>query len=210
MKILIVGAGGHGQVVADILLHMHESHPEIIPTGYVDDDPAIQNLTYLGLEVLGYVSDIPKIEHDAVIIGIGENDIRRRAAQKLLETGARFFTAVHPSAVIAHAVQIGPGSVVCAGVVVNTGSRIGAHTILNTCCSVDHHNEIENYVHIAPGAHLGGNVMVGEGAMVGLGSSVLPQKSIGRWAVVGAGAVVIENVKAAGRAVGNPARLLEK
>ncbi|MBN1999847.1 acetyltransferase [candidate division KSB1 bacterium] len=210
MKILIIGAGGHGQVVADILLQMSENEPELNPLGYIDDDPAIQNLQYLGLKVLGKITDLKHIEHNAVIIGIGENEIRRQTAQQLGQSGERFFTAVHPAAVIAHGVKIGPGSVICAGAVINTGSNIGTHVILNTCCSVDHHNEIESFVHVAPGAHLGGNVLVGEGALVGLGSAVLPQKSIGRWAIIGAGAVVIDNVKASARAVGNPARILEK
>ena len=85
---------------------------------------------------------------------------------------------------------------ICAGVVVNTGSVIGTHVILNTGCTVDHHNSIGSCAHVAPGTHMGGEVVIEEGALVGIGAIVAPRTTIGAWAIVGAGAVVTKPVPA--------------
>ena len=100
---------------------------------------------------------------DALVVGIGSNPARQAIAHRWQERGGTFVTLVHPAAVVAQDVMIGPGTVLCAGAIVNTGSRIGSHVILNTACSVDHHNLSVTYVHVAPGAHLGGDVQVAEG-----------------------------------------------
>ena len=208
MRIVILGAGGHAQVVADILLQMQRSGSAAHPIGYLDDDPDLLGKTPLGLPVLGKIAELAQIEHDAVVVGIGNNRIRHRLYADLLARGETFALACHPDAVIAFNVSIGLGSVVCAGVVVNTGSRIGVNAILNTGCTVDHHNHIGDHVHIAPSAHLGGDVKVGEGSLIGIGATVLPQREVGDWSLIGAGAVVIESLPNAVVAVGTPARII--
>lgn len=209
-RAVIIGAGGHAQVVADILWRMQEAGSEIAPVGYLDDNPALVGESFLGLTVLGAIADLPAVPHDAVIVGIGDNATRRRVFESLQDRGERFVTARHPGAVIAPDVPLGSGSVVCAGVVVNTGSQIGANVILNTGCTVDHHNRAADHVHIAPGVHTGGEVTVGEGAFLGVGALVIPRCTIGAWAFVGAGSVVTKDIPARATAVGNPARVLRR
>ena len=210
MRIIILGAGGHAQVVADILLHIQSSDRAVHPVGYLDDDPDLLGKTPLGLPVLGKIDELAQIEHDAVVVGIGNNRVRHRLYRDLLARGETFALACHPDAVIALNVSIGLGSVVCAGVVVNTGSRIGVNAILNTGCTVDHHNQIGDHAHIAPGVHLGGDVRIGVGTLVGIGATVIPQRSVGDWSVIGAGSVVTKNVLSGVVAVGTPARVIRK
>ncbi|MBI5302886.1 MAG: acetyltransferase [Chloroflexi bacterium] len=209
MRVLIIGAGGHAQVVADILLSMRERNPAIEPIGYMDDDANLQAQVLLGLPVLGIVSDLSIIEHDAVVIAVGNNHLRQQLYTRLRDQGERFFAAIHPSALLARQATVGEGCVICAGAIVGTGSTIGEGVILNTACSVDHHNLISAFAHVAPGAHLGGQAQIGQGTLVGIGATVMPRQSVGSWSIVGAGAVVTRPVPSNVTVVGIPARILE-
>jgi sugar O-acyltransferase (sialic acid O-acetyltransferase NeuD family) len=210
MRVLIIGAGGHAQVVADILLRMADDGQAIIPVGFLDDKPALLGLSFLGLPVVGRVSDLPDMAYDALIVAVGENRTRKHILEHLSGNFCRFAVALHPRSILAPDVKVGNGSMVCAGAIANTGAVIGAHVILNTGCSVDHHNVIGDCVHIAPGVHLGGEVEVGEGTLIGIGATVMPRRRIGSWSVVGAGALVHEDVPDGVVVVGVPARIVRK
>ena len=207
MRILVLGAGGHGQVVTDILLRMADAGADVTVAGYLDDNPDLAGRRVLGLPVLGRLADRTAVQHDAVVVAVGDNRRRCQIVAQLSQEGEAFAQACHPRAVIAPNVVTGPGVVICAGVVVNTCSVIGAHSILNTACSIDHHDHIGDFAHIAPGVHLGGDVQVGLGTLVGIGASVLPQRLVGDWAVVGAGSLVTRDIPSGATAVGVPARL---
>lgn len=209
-RVVIVGAGGHAQVVADILLRARDAGSLIQPVGYLDDNAATHGRVLLGLPVLGPLVELDRILHDAIIVSIGDNRIRRQLHGELQARGEKFAIARHPAAVIAPEVEIGEGTMICAGVIVNTGSVIGVNTILNTGCTVDHHNRIGDHVHIASGVHTGGEVIVGDGALVGIGSIVMPRCPVGAWSVIGAGACVTQSVPSGVTVVGNPAKPLQK
>ncbi len=204
MKILILGAGGHAQVVADVFLCAHRAGDTAVPIGYLDDALHLQGQTRLGLPVLGTLGEIDAIAHDAIFLAIGDNHTRQKLYQELKERGECFVTAIHPCSTIASEVQIGSNSVVCAGTIINPGSQIGVNVILNTGCTVDHHNCIGNHAHIAPGAHLGGDVTVGSGTLIGIGAIILPQCQVGEWSIAGAGTVVTKDIPANAISVGVP------
>ena len=208
LNIIIIGAGGHGQVVADILLAGLKVGRELRPVGYADDDPGLAGQTRLGLPVLGRLARLSEWPHQAVVLGIGANATRHRLAEQLKAQGERLVSALHPSAILGTGVEIGTGTVICAGVVVNPGTWLGEGVILNTACSVDHHNRLGDYAHIAPGAHLGGDVEIGAGTLIGIGATVMPQRRVGAWSTVGAGAVVTRNLPSGVTAVGVPARVV--
>lgn len=208
MLVVILGAGGHGQVTADILFQMWKSGQDLEIHGFLDKDPALTGTRVMGIRVLGDENLLERLGHDAIIAAIGDND-RRRALFEAFSDSESFVTAIHPSAVIAPDVVIGEGCMVCAGAVVNPGAAIGDNAIINTGATVDHHCVIGPHSHIAPGAHLGGGVSVGQGAFVGIGASVVPGVSIGEKAVVGAGAAVVRDVPGKETWVGVPASKLK-
>jgi sugar O-acyltransferase (sialic acid O-acetyltransferase NeuD family) len=210
MRVLIVGAGGHGQVIADILLNTKGKEKELMPIGFLDDNQALQGKDFLGIPVLGSLECCSSIEHDAIIIAIGNNSIRRCLFEKFQIKGERFIIAGHPSAIIASNVSVGAGTMICAAAVVNPSSTIGANVILNTGCTVDHHNRLGDHVHIAPGVTLGGEVTVGKGTLVGIGATIMPQCSIGEWSIIGAGALVNKNLPNRVLAAGVPAKIMRR
>jgi sugar O-acyltransferase (sialic acid O-acetyltransferase NeuD family) len=209
IRVLILGAGGHAQVVADILMRSHESGIPIIPIGYLDDNASLHGSKPLGLPVLGGLDQRKHIPHDALIVAIGDNIIREKVTKKLKQRNEQLVTARHPSAVIAPNVSIGAGTMICASVVVNTDSVIGSGVILNTGCTLDHHNQVSNFAHIAPGVHTGGNVQVGEGTFVGIGTTIKPGCKVGKWSVLGVGTVVINDIPDYVTVVGVPGKVIK-
>ena len=115
---------------------------------------------------------------EGTIIAVGNNRDRRREAALHHTT---YTYLVHPSASVASSALIGMGTVIMAGAVVQARAVIGQHCILNSGCSVDHDCVLEDFVHIAPGAHLCGTVRVGEGTMVGTGVCVAQNSTIPAW-----------------------------
>jgi len=206
VKVLVLGAGGHGQVVADILRSQQAAGEELRFAGYLDDRQSSR--PNRDSTILGAIHQWSSVTHDAVIVAIGDNATRKKRFDELTAAGARFVVARHPSTTVASEISIGAGSMLCAGVIINTRACIGANTIINTAASIDHHCRIGDHAHIAPGVRLGGNVEVGEGALLGIGAIVLPGIKVGAWATVGAGAVVTEDVAAGTTVVGVPARVL--
>ena len=207
---LIVGAGGHGQVVADILLQVNDKQgvgtTAVESFAFVDDDSTLVGERFLDLPVVGTLDDLRKLSAESHVVAIGHNRVRARVFRELLERKSKLLSAVHPSTVVASSAEIGKGVVICAGVVVNPLAELSDGVILNTACTVDHHARVGPFAHIAPGAHLGGNVTVGEGVLIGIGASIVPGVTIGAWAVIGAGAAVVRDVEADVVVVGVPAR----
>ena len=209
MKCIIIGAGGHGKVVLEILraAKKHE------PVGFVDADPSLAKQKIGGLPVLGAANVLPKLKSQKVkhaIIAIGDNRARRSYAQVLQQQGFELINAIHPKAVVAPTAKVGKGVVIAAGVVIGTESKIADLAIINTAAVVDHECVVEEAAHIGPTAALAGKVRVGECAFVGLGAKIIQCLTIGPEAVIGAGTVVIRDVESKTTVVGTPARVIKR
>lgn len=199
-KLIIIGASGHGKVIADIAI---KNGYEIV--GFLDDNDAIQSI--LGFSVLGKVKEVPLYQENCeFVIAIGSNAIRKKIAEKY---DVEWATLIHPSAVIGTDVQIDNGSVVMANAVINPSAKVGQHCIVNTGAIVEHDNVLADYVHVSPKAALAGTVHVGEGTHIGIGACVKNNLEIVDGVVVGAGAVVVKDVCEKGVYIGVPARRIE-
>lgn len=194
-RLIIIGASGHGRVVADIAKRVYD---DIV---FLDNDSTIKACS--GFPVLGRNSMLPDLDGD-VFIAVGNANARKRLQEG--NEDRLFPVLIHPSAVIAEDVVIGAGSVVMAGVVINPGVKIGKGCIVNTSSSVDHDCCIADYCHISVGSHLCGTVRVGENVWIGAGAIVSNNVSVHSDAVIGAGAVVIKNVEEEGTFIGVPAK----
>ena len=196
-RLIIIGASGHGKVVADIA--EKNGYDEI---EFYDDDESISSCgkwPVIGLtaKALG--------KSDDLFIAIGNAALREKVMDCF--EGRHFPVLIHPNAVVADDVEIGEGSVVMAGAVVNPGAKIGKGVIINTCSSVDHDCVIDDFVHVSVGAHLSGTVVVGERTWIAVGASVVNNVCICADCIIGAGAVVIRNIPKPGTYVGVPARM---
>jgi sugar O-acyltransferase (sialic acid O-acetyltransferase NeuD family) len=200
--VLVIGAGGHAKVVIATL----QAAGRVVDV-IVDEDESRRNDFVLGVQVVGSLDCIREYPDLDAIIAVEENETRRRLATEL---ALNWTTAIHPRATVDEGVTLGPGTIVFAGAVVQPGSRVGAHTIINTSASVDHDCNIGSFVHIAPGVHLEAGVSVEDGAFVGIGSVELPNCRLGKWAVLGAGAVANRNIDSQTVSVGVPTRRLNK
>ena len=203
-KLLIIGAGGHGKVVADIALKM-DRWKEI---AFLDDNEDIK--TSMGIEVIGKSADMYRYIKDYdIFVAIGTNEMRKIIQEKLEIRGANIPVLIHPEAVIGREVEIGVGTVIMAGVVVNCCTTIGKGCIINTGATIDHDNLIEDYVHISPGVHTAGAVRIGKGTWLGIGSIVSNNITITSGCTIGAGAVVVRDIDKSGTYVGVPARRID-
>jgi UDP-perosamine 4-acetyltransferase len=194
----VIGAGGHAKVVIATIRALGMSVAAVW-----DDDPMRVGTELAGVPVVGSTASVP--DGSSAVIAVGSNLSRREIARRM--QGLRFLSIVHPVAVVHESVVVGAGSVLFAGAIVQPGARLGEHVIVNTAATIDHDCELEDYVHVCPGSHLAGHVHLGEGVLMGIGSSAIPNSEVGPWAVIGAGAVVVRSVPAGVTAVGCPARV---
>ncbi len=205
-RLLIIGASGHGKVIADMAYRLGYRH-----IGFLDDRycPSGESpyTTCLGFPVIGNTQDLSRLDdgHTGFVIAIGNNAIRKRID---MASPLPWVTLIHPSASIGLGVTLGEGTVVMAGAVINPAATVGRHGIVNTCAVVEHDNVLGNYVHISPNAALGGTVTVGDCTHIGIGASVRQGIHIGSSCTVGAGAVVVKDLPSDGVYVGIPAKPL--
>lgn len=200
-KLLIIGASGHGKVIADIALKMNKWQS----ISFLDDDENIQSS--MGIEVIGKsVEAIKYIKDYDIFIAIGNNKTRERIQEKLEAEGVNIPVLIHPNAVIGEQVDLGTGTVVMAGAIINCCTSIGKGCIINTGATIDHDNVIEEYVHISPGVHTAGTVKIRKGTWLGVGSVVSNNLNITSGCKVGAGAVVVKDITEPGTYVGVPAK----
>lgn len=203
-KLIIIGASGHGKVLADIA---YKNEYEIIE--FLDDD--LSKRTNGKYKVVGTTNDIDKyINQYDFIVGIGDNVIRKKYCEILSSQNIELAILIHPSAIIDPTVVIGSGTVIMANAVINANTTIGKCNIINTASTLDHDCFIGDFVHISPGVHIAGNVHIGNNNWIGVGSSIINNLNICSDVIVGAGTTLIHDIKEPGTYVGIPLRRLNK
>jgi UDP-perosamine 4-acetyltransferase len=211
-RILVVGAGGHGRVVAEAArLAGHQV------VGYIDQDPAASGRAVGDVIVVASQAELldavcgggpPPRGADAVALGIGSNGARHALLERLLAADPELLPPiVHPTAFVSPSARLGAGSVVLPRAIVHTDARVHEGVILNSAAVVEHDCEIGACAHLSPGAITGGRVTIGARAWVGAGATIIHGLTVGADCVVGAGAVVIRDVPVRMTVVGVPARV---
>lgn len=200
-RLAILGAGGHGRVVADIAHAVGWNEIDFYDDAWTAGAPESPAKLIGNTEsLLSRVS-----EYGGCIVAVGNNDIRKQRQAQLEAAGAILVNLVSPSATLSRTAVLGTGVVLMPGAVVNAGAVLGKGVIINTLASVDHDCNVGDFCHISPGAHLGGGVSVGGKTWIGIGAVVREYLTIGSDVVVGANAAVIKNVDSGKRVVGVPA-----
>jgi sugar O-acyltransferase (sialic acid O-acetyltransferase NeuD family) len=207
-KIVIVGAGGHGREVADILRHQQTQSADFGVLGFVDGDETLHGREIDGLTVLGGWSwlESARCEEMAVICAVGLPEVRKRLVSRAESLGLSFANAISPLAHVSPRARIGRGVMIFPFASLSTNTEVGDHAIINGSASLAHDVTIGSYAVISPGSSLAGNVSIGEGCWIGVGVNVNPSVSIGEWSLIGSGATVIHDVPGHVVAVGVPAK----
>lgn len=200
-KVAILGASGHGKVIADLAELLGYS------ISFFDAGWPLK-MSSGRWKVIGGQADLVSSLSDfsSVLVAIGDNRTRSLKQAELSSSGARISTMIHPSSEVSRYVDLGAGSVVFANATINVDALLGAGVIVNTGATIDHDCRLGDFVHISPGAHLAGNVTIGDRSWVGIGACVRQGITIGNDVVVGAGAAVVSDIPSGARVVGVPAR----
>jgi sugar O-acyltransferase (sialic acid O-acetyltransferase NeuD family) len=198
MTLYILGAGGHGRVVADVASLMGEEDIRFLDRSWPE---RTQNQQWP--IVARDTSGLPA--GSRLFLALGDNAVRQKIFVGLPVGHFQFPVLVHPRSYVATNAKLASGTVVMAMAVVNPGSVIGEHVIINTGATVDHDCSLSDFVHVSPGAHLAGGVKIGSGSWIGIGACICEYREIGQNALVAAGASVVQNVASGERVFGVPA-----
>jgi sugar O-acyltransferase (sialic acid O-acetyltransferase NeuD family) len=193
-KILVYGAGGHGAVIANLLLEIGYGPEDLY---LCDDDPERTQLD-LGPETLAVWHDYPSQpvgELQTFLVAVGDNETRRAIATTLRRNGYRGRSHKHPSAVGGRIMGCGDNTVVCAGAHVGPNVFLGQDVIINTHADVEHDAVIGAGTHVGPHAVVCGGAVIGPRVLLGAGSIVLPGVTVPDGVTVGAGAVVTRETR---------------
>lgn len=207
--IVIIGAAGHGKVVADALISSPRNGIDYAVFGFVDDDVGKVGTKVCGRPVLGPPSMLDELSSArgglAVIVAVDGNDSRRAIFERLDDGRFEFAKAIHRGAVISETAHLGRGVFVGAGAVVDVDAVVEDDVALGAACTIDRDAVVGAHSYVCPRAYVGGEAHVGKGAVIGAGALVMPNVNVGAGAIVTAGAVVGRDVPDGARAGGAPA-----
>lgn len=206
--LVIIGAGGYGREMFGAAQGAVGYGVDFDIRGYLDAK-ADALAGFRGYPpVLGSPETYVPAEDDVFVAALGSVENRRRCVRLIADRGGKFIPIVHRTALLGPNVHVGDGTFVAPNVVLTADVRIGRHAAVFHNTSVGHDSVLADFTHVYAQCSIGGSVRLEEGAVVYPGSVVVPRRTIGRDAVVGAGSTVILNVKGGTTVFGSPARPL--
>lgn len=208
-ELVIIGAGGLGREVLQLVLDINRGAPRWRLRGFLDEDLEAAGQTCLGYPVAGGLDRLEPASAAAglyAVCAVGSPGAREDLVSRARAAGFSFGTLVHPRALISDFAEVGEGAIVFAGSIVEPGAAVGRHVLINKSCTVGHDTVIGDFSTVAPGANIGGNVRIGRGCDIGMNAAVIQGLVIGDGAVLGAGAAAVRDIPGHCTAVGVPAR----
>ncbi len=205
-NLYIIGSGGFGREVAWCVERINDVTPTWNLKGFIDDNETKWGAKEDEYLVLGDCEYLKQQENAYAVCAVGNAKVRRQIIEKLSNSSVRFATIVDPSVILSKSVSIGEGTIICAGTIATVDISIGKHVIINLNCTLGHDDIIEDYVTIYPSVNVSGNVLIGERSEIGTGTQIIQGKVIVPDTVIGAGTVVVKDVKEKGTYVGCPAK----
>jgi sugar O-acyltransferase (sialic acid O-acetyltransferase NeuD family) len=206
--VVIIGAGGHGREVLDVLEACVRAGLGAEFLGFVDDgEPPEEPVRERGATLLGSTADLDDIGATYVLLGIGDAQARSKVARSLRRPIAP--ALVHPAATVGSRCSLDVGVVVAAGARLTTNVTVGVGCYVGPNATVGHDTVLGDHATLYPGAVVSGNVTIDAEATIGAGAAVRQGLRIGERAYVGLGASVIADVPAGVTVVGSPARPIE-
>jgi acetyltransferase EpsM len=206
LKVAIIGHGGHGKVVQDLLSCFPEKRLlAFLDNRYstlIEDENIVCAPVSFAKHLIQHFYDI------RFILAVGDNAQRKHIFDTLKLPNEFYLTLIHPNAYVSSSSTIGDGTVIMANAVVNSGADVGDHAIINSGAIIEHDCKVGRFAHISPNATLTGSVRVEEGVHVGSGATLLPSIRVNEWTKIGAGATVLEDIPAYSTAVGVPAKVI--
>lgn len=213
-KLVIIGAGGFGREVFQLISEINNFHENFEISGFIDQKGA--NSSLLKSPLLGdddwALANLgrDREESPGYVLGIGSSVLREKIGKKYSDTIWKPVELIHPRAILGNEIRRGSGCIICAGTILTTDIQLGNFVNLNLQCTIGHDAVLGDFVSLHPGVRLSGNVRVGRGTEIGTGAVVLPGVKIGDYCTIGAGAVVNKDCEAGKTYVGVPAREINK
>ena len=207
-KVVIIGAGGFGREVLDVLEAVNQVSPSYEIAGFITDPEyqkpgeVIHDAPVLG----GFDWLAAHAAEVKAICGVGSPSTRQRMIEQAAKLGIGFFSVIHPRAITTRWMTMGEGTIITAGCILTNNITLGDHVHLNLDCTVGHDAVLEDFVTVSPGVHISGNVTLKSGSFIGTGANIIEGKTIGVGSVVGAGSVVVKDIPDHVTAVGIPAK----
>lgn len=207
--LIIVGAGDFGREVVWLVNRINHSQPTWNVLGFVDDAASFPEID--GYRVLGNINWLLQYGKPSyVVCAIGNSKTREAIYNKLKNNYClTFATLVDPTAICGTGSKIGAGSICCAGTILTVNVQVGDGCIINLGSTIGHDSVLGNYSTLHPGANVSGKVVIGRRCFLGTGVKVIQGLKIEPDTTIGAGAVVIHDIKESGTYVGVPARKIK-
>ena len=208
--LIIIGAGGVGRETALIVEEINDKSKEWNLLGFIDDYKEIGE-DINGYKVLGgneYIDNYDKEVY--VVCAIANYTIKKNIIQNIKNDNVKFANIIHPSVKLNRTVDIGYGCIIYQNSIITANISIGNHVIVSPKCGIGHDSIIKDYCSLLWNVNISGNVALEEGVTMGSGSTIIQGRKVGRESFIGAGAVVIEDIKKESIAVGVPSRYVEK
>lgn len=207
-NLIIICAGGFGREVCNTAPDCYGYGTDFIIRGFLDDteDPLGKFSGYP--PVLGTIDSYCIEPDDVFICANGSVEGKQKCVQRIAGRGGKFISLIHKTATMARNTTLGRGCIIQMNARISCDSRIGNFVTIQDECMMGHDVRIGDWSHLHPRVFLGGGASLGEGAHLFPYSIVHPDRKVGDYASVGAGAFVIRNVKPHETVFGNPAKKL--